>query len=174
MANTRSSIGSCCRGPRLKSPGADHYKPDHRGPGALRILVRREHPIAVGEQLAAEALGEQREPTGVVGASRLDELGLVRARSDSSVGGRLLREVTCIGPLEKVTLAGTGRGCVLCLRYPVRDVDPLPPYGVYSIPEAAMVGMTEAAASQQGIDITFNVPTFSRHTSTPPTTDSNG
>ena len=57
MANTRSSIGSCCRGPRLKSPGADHYEPDHRGPGALRILVRREHPIAVGEQLAAEALG---------------------------------------------------------------------------------------------------------------------
>jgi NAD(P) transhydrogenase len=31
-------------------------------------------------------------------------------------------------------------------------VDPLPPYGVYSIPEAAMVGMTEAAARQQGID----------------------
>ena len=30
-------------------------------------------------------------------------------------------------------------------------VDPLPPYGVYSIPEAAMVGMTAAAASQQGI-----------------------
>ena len=53
-------------------------------------------------------------------------------------------------------------------------VDPLPPYGVYSIPEAAMVDMTEAAASQQGIDTTFNVPTFSRHTSTPPTTDSNG
>ena len=25
-------------------------------------------------------------------------------------------------------------------------VDPLPPYGVYSIPEAAMVGMTEGAA----------------------------
>ena len=32
-------------------------------------------------------------------------------------------------------------------------VDPLPPYGVYSIPEAAMVGMTAAStASQQGID----------------------
>jgi NAD(P) transhydrogenase len=31
-------------------------------------------------------------------------------------------------------------------------VDPLPPYGVYSIPEAAMVGMTEAAATEHGID----------------------
>jgi NAD(P) transhydrogenase len=31
-------------------------------------------------------------------------------------------------------------------------VDPLPPYGVYSIPEVAMVGMTEAAAKEQGID----------------------
>jgi NAD(P) transhydrogenase len=31
-------------------------------------------------------------------------------------------------------------------------LDPLPPYGVYSIPEAAMVGMTEEEARRQGID----------------------
>ena len=31
-------------------------------------------------------------------------------------------------------------------------LDPLPPYGVYSIPEAAMVGLTEAEASERGID----------------------
>jgi NAD(P) transhydrogenase len=31
-------------------------------------------------------------------------------------------------------------------------VDPLAPYGVYTIPEAAMAGLTEAAAAEQGID----------------------
>jgi NAD(P) transhydrogenase len=36
---------------------------------------------------------------------------------------------------------------------PFKDtVDPLAPYGVYSIPEAAMVGLTEEAAGEQGID----------------------
>jgi NAD(P) transhydrogenase len=31
-------------------------------------------------------------------------------------------------------------------------VDPGPPFGVYSLPEAAMVGLTEEAAAEQGID----------------------
>jgi len=33
-----------------------------------------------------------------------------------------------------------------------QTLDPLPPYGVYSIPEAAMVGMTEQEAKGAGID----------------------
>ncbi len=33
-----------------------------------------------------------------------------------------------------------------------QTLDPLPPYGIYSIPEAAMVGMTEQAARAAGID----------------------
>jgi len=36
---------------------------------------------------------------------------------------------------------------------PFKDtVDSMPPYGVYSVPEAAMVGLTEEAAMQAGID----------------------
>jgi NAD(P) transhydrogenase len=31
-------------------------------------------------------------------------------------------------------------------------VDPLPPYGIYSIPEVGMIGMTQPAAAQAGID----------------------
>jgi NAD(P) transhydrogenase len=31
-------------------------------------------------------------------------------------------------------------------------VDPIPPFGVYSVPEAAMVGLTEEGAAAQGID----------------------
>ena len=176
MANTRSSIGSRCRGPPAQVARSRPLQARSSRPGALRILVRREHPIAVGEQLAAEALGEQREPAGVVGASRLDELGLVGAdRTRRSVFGRIYAAGDVIGPPELASVSMEQGRVAACCAFGIpskETVDPLPPYGVYSIPEAAMVGMTEAAASQQGIDITFNVPTFSRHTSTPPTTDS--
>jgi NAD(P) transhydrogenase len=33
-----------------------------------------------------------------------------------------------------------------------KTVDPMPPFGVYSIPEVAMVGLTEEAAASKGID----------------------
>jgi NAD(P) transhydrogenase len=33
-----------------------------------------------------------------------------------------------------------------------KTVDPMPPFGVYSIPETAMVGLTEEAAASEGID----------------------
>ena len=40
-------------------------------------------------------------------------------------------------------------------------VDPLMPFGVYCIPECAMVGMTEAEAAAQGIDVVAGVARFS-------------
>ena len=40
-------------------------------------------------------------------------------------------------------------------------VDPLTPFGVYSIPECAMVGMTEDEAATQGIDFVTGVSLFS-------------
>jgi NAD(P) transhydrogenase len=40
-------------------------------------------------------------------------------------------------------------------------VDPLTPFGVYSIPECAMVGVTEDEAAQQGIDFVTGVSRFS-------------
>ena len=40
-------------------------------------------------------------------------------------------------------------------------VDPLTPFGVYSIPECAMVGVTEDAAASQGIDYVTGVSKFS-------------
>ena len=55
----------------------------------LGVLVRGEHPIAVGKQLTAEPLGQKREPAGVVSAGRLDELDLVGA-------DRTRRSVKCL------------------------------------------------------------------------------
>lgn len=45
-----------------------------------------------------------------------------------------------------------------------RAADDLPPYGVYSVPEAAMVGLTEEAAAAQGIDHAVGRATFSANT----------
>jgi NAD(P) transhydrogenase len=42
-------------------------------------------------------------------------------------------------------------------------VDPLPPYGIYSIPEVAMVGLTEEAATRQGIAYEVGRGWFSRN-----------
>jgi NAD(P) transhydrogenase len=48
---------------------------------------------------------------------------------------------------------------------PFKDVvDPLAPFGVYSLPEIAMVGLTEAAAKKQGLDVETGRGHFARNT----------
>lgn len=44
-----------------------------------------------------------------------------------------------------------------------RVVDPLPPYGIYSIPEIGMIGMTEPAAAEAGIDYLVGKAEFTRN-----------
>jgi NAD(P) transhydrogenase len=44
------------------------------------------------------------------------------------------------------------------------EVDPLPPFGVYSVPEVAMVGLTEEAARRSGIDVEIGRCPFARNT----------
>jgi NAD(P) transhydrogenase len=45
-----------------------------------------------------------------------------------------------------------------------RTADSLPPYGVYSVPEVAMVGLTEEAATAQGIDYAVGRARFRANT----------
>ena len=48
---------------------------------------------------------------------------------------------------------------------PFKDVvDPLAPFGVYSLPEIAMVGLTEDAAKKQGLDVETGRGQFARNT----------
>ncbi|MCC6999428.1 MAG: Si-specific NAD(P)(+) transhydrogenase [Deltaproteobacteria bacterium] len=48
---------------------------------------------------------------------------------------------------------------------PFKDVvDPLAPFGVYAVPEVAMVGVTEAAARAAGIDVEVGRGRFARNT----------
>ncbi len=60
-----------------------------------------------------------------------------------------------IGPpaLASVSMEQGRVAACYALGIPFKDtVDPMPPFGVYSVPEAAMVGLTEEGAAAQGID----------------------
>jgi NAD(P) transhydrogenase len=60
-----------------------------------------------------------------------------------------------IGPpaLASVSMEQGRVAACYALRIPFKEtVDPMPPFGVYSVPEAAMVGLTEGDAVAQGVD----------------------
>jgi NAD(P) transhydrogenase len=45
-----------------------------------------------------------------------------------------------------------------------QTVDPLTPFGVYSIPECAMVGLSEQQAQEQGLDYEIGIAQFKDNT----------
>lgn len=60
-----------------------------------------------------------------------------------------------IGPPALASVAAEQGRVAACHAFAIpfkQTVDPLPPYGVYSIPEVAMVGRTEEAARADGLD----------------------
>jgi NAD(P) transhydrogenase len=60
-----------------------------------------------------------------------------------------------IGPPALASVSAEQGRVAVCHAFgiPFKDtVDPLPPYGIYTIPEVGMVGMTEEAAAGAGID----------------------
>jgi NAD(P) transhydrogenase len=60
-----------------------------------------------------------------------------------------------IGPPALASVSAEQGRVAACHAFdiPFKDVvDPLPPYGIYSIPEVGMIGMTEPAAADAGID----------------------
>ena len=60
-----------------------------------------------------------------------------------------------VGPPELASVSMEQGRVAACYAFgiPFKDtVDPIAPYGVYTIPEAAMAGLTEEAAAEQGID----------------------
>ncbi|HET9259739.1 MAG TPA: Si-specific NAD(P)(+) transhydrogenase [Acidimicrobiia bacterium] len=60
-----------------------------------------------------------------------------------------------IGPPALASVSAEQGRVAICHAFGIpfkEQIDPAPPYGVYSIPEVGMVGMTEAAAADAGID----------------------
>lgn len=61
-----------------------------------------------------------------------------------------------IGPPALASVSTEQGRVAICHAFGIpfkETVDPLPPYGVYSIPEVGMVGMTEEAARSSGLDV---------------------
>jgi NAD(P) transhydrogenase len=72
-----------------------------------------------------------------------------------------------IGPpaLASVSMEQGRVAACYAMGIPFKDtVDPMPPFGVYSVPEAAMVGITEEDASARGIDYEVGRGWFVRNT----------
>lgn len=116
--------------------------------------------------------GEVLEPDVVLFAAgrvgNTDTLGLGEAGVDCDDRGRIVvddRYQTSvpgiyaagdvIGPPALASVSTEQGRVAICHAFGIpfkETVDPLPPYGVYSIPEVGMVGLTEEAARQSGVD----------------------
>jgi NAD(P) transhydrogenase len=118
------------------------------------------------------ASGEQLRPDKVLFASgrvgNSEGLGLKEAGVEVDDRNRIIVDETFRTTAESIYAAGDvvgppalasvsmeqGRIAACCaLGIPFKEtVDPMPPFGVYSVPEVAMVGLTEESAAAQGID----------------------
>jgi NAD(P) transhydrogenase len=94
----------------------------------------------------------------------LDERGriLVDDHYETSVPG-IFAAGDVIGPpaLASVSMEQGRVAACYAMDIPFKQtVDPLTPFGVYTIPECAMVGLTEEAAAERGIDYAVGVAWF--------------
>jgi NAD(P) transhydrogenase len=118
------------------------------------------------------ASGEEIRPDKVLFASgrvgNTDGLGLEKAGVQLDTRNRIVVDETFRTTAESIYAAGDVVGppalasvsmeqgrVAAChaIGIPFKEiVDPMPPFGVYSVPEAAMVGLTEEGATAEGID----------------------
>jgi NAD(P) transhydrogenase len=97
------------------------------------------------EGLGLEELGAELDPRGRV---IVDEHFRTSAQGVYAAGD-------VIGPPALASVSMEQGRVAVCHAFGIpfkETVDPLPPFAVYSIPEAAMVGMTEEAARTDGVD----------------------
>ena len=112
-------------------------------------------------------------------AGNTDGLGLAEAGIEVDGRGRIIVDDRYQTSVEGVYAAGDVIGppalasvsmeqgrVAICHAFAIpfkETVDPLPPFGVYSIPEVGMVGMTEEAAATAGVDYEVGRAWFSQN-----------
>jgi NAD(P) transhydrogenase len=136
--------------------------------GGGRAGVRRDS----GGLICTLTSGEELRPDKVLFASgrvgNIEGLGLEEAGVQVDARNRIVVDDEFRTSAESIYAAGDVIGppalasvgmeqgrvaACYALGIPFKDtVDPMPPFGVYSVPEAAMVGLTEEGAAAQGID----------------------
>ncbi len=113
-------------------------------------------------------------------AGNTDGLGLAEAGVEVDSRGRVIVDShyrtsaehifaagDVIGPpaLASVSMEQGRVAACHAFAIPFKDtVDPLPPFGVYAIPEVAMVGLSEEAARARGLDCEVGRGRFARNT----------
>jgi NAD(P) transhydrogenase len=128
-----------------------------RSGGTLRVRLAGGEVLAPDKVLFAAGRAGNTEGLGLAAAGvRVDPRGriVVDERYRTSVEW-LYAAGDVIGPPALASVAAEQGRVAACHAFGIpfkQTVDPLPPYGVYSIPEVAMVGVTEQQAAEQGLD----------------------
>jgi NAD(P) transhydrogenase len=136
--------------------------------GGGRALVSRDDDglkcaLASGEEIRPDKVLFASGRVGNVEGLGLEEAGVqVDARNRIVVDEEFRTTAQAVyaagdvlGPpaLASVSMEQGRVAACYALGIPFKEtVDPMPPFGVYSVPEAAMVGLTEADAAMQGVD----------------------
>ncbi len=133
----RPAVARDERGLAVTLPGGGVLRPE-------KVLM------ATGRAGNTEGLGLEAAGVAVDGRGRV----VVDATMRTTVPG-VYAAGDVVGPpvLASVSMEQGRVAACYAFGIPFKDtVDPIAPYGVYTIPEAAMAGLTEEAAAEQGID----------------------
>jgi len=142
--------------------------------GGTRVILGTSGEVARKDGRLEVALGdgEQLYPDVVLFAAgrvgNTEQLGVALAGVECDSRGRILVDDEyktsidgiyaagdVIGPPALASVSSEQGRVAICHAFgiPFKEViDPIPPYGVYSIPEVGMVGMSEQAAGDAGVD----------------------
>jgi NAD(P) transhydrogenase len=137
LGRGRAAVARDGRGLAVTLPGGEVLRPD-------KVLM------AAGRVGDTDGLGLEAAGVAVDGRNQV----VVDSRMQTTAPG-VYAAGDVIGPpvLASVSMEQGRVAACYAFGIPFKEtVDPLAPYGVYSIPEAAMVGLTEEAAAEQGID----------------------
>jgi NAD(P) transhydrogenase len=137
LGRGRAAVARDGRGLAVTLPGGEVLRPD-------KVLM------AAGRAGDTDGLGLEAAGVAVDGRNQV----VVDSRMQTTAPG-VYAAGDVIGPpvLASVSMEQGRVAACYAFGIPFKEtVDPLAPYGVYSIPEAAMVGLTEEAAAEQGID----------------------
>jgi NAD(P) transhydrogenase len=119
--------------------------------------------LASGEHITPDKVLFAAGRAGNTEGLGLDDVGVQVDERDRIVVDETFRTSTegvyaagdVIGPPALASVSMEQGRVAACYAFGIpfkETVDPIPPYGVYSVPETAMVGLTEEGAAAQGID----------------------
>ena len=141
--------------------------PVRREDGRLEVGVSDDRTLAPDKVLFAAGRSGNTEDLGLEDAGvQLDARGLVVVDEQYRCAPGIFAAGDVIGPPALASVSAEQGRVAMCHAFGIpfkETVDPLPPYGIYGIPEVAMVGMTEEAAAAAGIDSEIGTAPFANN-----------